>query len=266
MTTLIGGIGALGNHRLACVNLAAGLTPIVTSESSGYAATNALTWLSNQRWKAANSSTQYFQLDLGAAAGIDAFGLYKHNLGDVAGSLLVQYSTSSLGGAFTTLFAVMPGAANSGGNRTLFRVNSNQVTARYWQFVFSGHNSAPIVGVLGLFATTQLPAIDHPFQVPMLNRDTELMNNLSDTGEFIGRSVLRTGFSTGFKLGKVQDTWLRQFWEPIARGMELNPFFWAWDANRYQDDAYYCFLNKKTNPVRSVKPIHDDIDVSFTAK
>lgn len=266
MTTLVGGAGGLGNHRLVYANLAAGVTPVVTSETSGSEAANALTWLSSQRWLAASSATQAFQLDLGSALGIDCFGLYKHNLGDIAGSLLVQYSTSSLGGTFTTLFAITPGAANSGGNRTLFRVNSNAVTARYWQAVFSGHNAPPSVGVLLLGLSTQLPAPDHPFMVPMLNRDTEILNNVSEGGEFLGRRVLRPGMKTGFKLGKVQETWARQYWEPIARGLEVNPFFWAWDASRYPDDAYYCFIDKIAKDVKSAKPVHVDIEVSFFAK
>lgn len=266
MTTLVGGTGGLGNHRLVYANLASGVSPVVTSEASGYEAANALTWLSAQKWKAANSATQYYQLDLGSAVGVDCFGVYKHNLGDISGSLLVQYSTSSLGGAFTTLFAITPGAANSGGNRTLFRVNSNQVAARYWQYVFSGHNGPPAVGVLLLGASTQLPAVDHPFLVPMLNRETQILNNESESGEFLGRSVLRTGMKTGFRLTAVQETWARQYWEPIARGMEINPFFWAWDANRYPDDAYYCFIDKMARDVKSRKPIHVDIEVTFFAK
>jgi hypothetical protein len=266
VTTLVGGIGGLGNHRIAYSNLAAGIAPVVTSEASGYEAANALTWISSQKWKAANSATQYFQLDLGSAVGVDCFGLYKHNLGDVAGSLLVQYSTSSLGGTFTTLFSIVPGAANSGGNRTLFRVNSNQVTAQYWQFVFSGHNGPPAVGVALLGASTQLPAPDHPFMVPRLNRDTEILNNQSESGEFLGRSVLRHGMKSGFKLGKVQETWARQYWEPIANAMEINPFFWAWDANRYPDDAYFCFIDKRPKDTKSVKPVHVDIEATFFAK
>lgn len=266
MTTLIGGIGGLGNHRIACTNLAAGVTPVVTSEASGYEAVNALTWLTSQKWKAANSATQYLQLDLGSAVAIDCFGLHKHNLGDVAGSMLVQYSTSSLGGTFTTLFALTPGAANSGGNRTLFRVNSNAVTARYWQLVCSGHNAAPSVGVFFLGLSTQLPAPDHPFLVPRLNRDTEVLNNQSEGGEFLGRSVLRAGFRSGFKLGKVQETWARDNWVPLATAMETNPFFWAFDANRYPDDAYYCFIDKRPREVKSAKPVHVDIEVTFFAK
>lgn len=266
MTTLVGGLGYLTNHRVACANLAEGVTPVVTSETSGYLAPNALTWLSSQQWWAANSATQYFQLDLGAAQGVDCFGIYKHNLGDIGGSLLVQYSTSSLGGSFTTLFSITPGAANSGGNRTLFRINSNQVSARYWQFVFSGHNAAPKAGVLFLGASTQLPAPDHPFLPPMLNRDSEVLNNVSASGEFIGRRILRHGFKTGFKLGKVQETWARQYWDPVQRAMEIAPFFWAFDANRYPDDAYFCFIDKVLKDVKTSKPIHVDIEASFFAK
>ena len=266
MTTLVGGVGGLSNHRIAYSNLAAGITPVVTSESSGYEAVNALTWLSSQQWLAASSATQYFQLDLGSAVGIDCFGAYKHNLGDVAGSLLVQYSTSSLGGTFTTLFAINPGAANSGGNRTLFRINSNQVSARYWQFVFSGHNAAPRAGVLFLGASTLLPAPDHPFRVPRLNRASEILNNESESGEFLGRSLLRAGFVTGFKLGKVAETWARDNWDPVQKGLEINPFFWAFDAGRYPDDAYLCFTDKRPRETKSVKPVHVDIEVTFFAK
>lgn len=266
MTTLVGGAGGLANHRIACVNLAAGVVPVVTSEASGYEAINALTWLSYQKWRGVSSATQFYQVDLGTAQGIDAFGLYKHNLGDIGGSLIVQYSTSSLGGSFTTLFSITPGAANSGGNRTLFRINSDQVTARYWQFVFSGHNAPPEVGVLGLFATTMLPAVDHPFPIPRLNRGTEIMNNQSEGGEFLARRVLRGGYRTGFKLGKVQETWARQYWDPVNAQLEVNPFFWAWDATRYPDDAYFAYLDRPAKETKSVKPIHVDIDVSLVAK
>lgn len=266
MTTLVGGAGGFANHRIACANLAAGVTPVVTSETSGYEAANALTWLTSQQWLAANSATQYFQLDLGAAVGIDCFGLHKHNLGDVGGSLLVQYSTSSLGGSFTTLFSITPGGVSSGGNRTLFRVASAQVTARYWQFVFSGHNGAPRAGQIFLGATTQLPGVDHPFLVPRLNRETDMLNNVSEGGEFIGRSVLRRGYKSGFKLGKVQETWARQYWDPLAALMEVSPFYWSWDATRYPDDAYFCWLDKAARDVKSVKPIHVDIEVTLFAK
>jgi hypothetical protein len=108
--------------------------------------------------------------------------------------------------------------------------------------------------------------VGHPFLTTKLKVSTEVIGIESESGEYLGRSVLRSGFRTGFKLGKVQETWALQYWEPIHRAMEIQPFFWAWDATRYPDDGYCCHTDKRAKDTKSDKPIHTNIEVQFTAK
>ena len=235
------------------------LTP--TSESSGYLAANAQTWLSSTRWLAANSAYQTLDFDLGASMNADCFGVYKHNLGDIAGSLLVQYSTGSAGGPFTTAWAITPGD-----NRALFRVNTVDIAARYWRLACSGHIAAPSIAVIVIGKSIRLPAPEHSFAMPWLARDTEVLNMLSEAGETLGRSILRQGLRTGLKYSRMQLSWARDTWEPFVRQAEKNPFFWSWDQTQYPNESYYCFLDKKPKYGMTEKPAHVQVEASFVAK
>ena len=157
-------------------------------------------------------------------------------------------------------------AITPGNNRALFRVNTVDVTARYWRVVCSGHTAAPTIAVLVIGKTIQLPAPHHPFNLPMLSRDTEVMNMLSEAGEPLGRSVLRQGFRTGLKYGQMNVAWARATWEPFVRLAEKNPFLFAYDATNYPDEAYYCFLDKKPKYGQTEKPIHVQVEATFIAK
>ena len=264
-TTIVSAGSFLGNCRVAYNNLAFGLSPTVTSEASGYEATRAMDWMSYNKWKAANSAQQNFDLDLSSAQTVDCFGLYKHNLGSVGGSLDVQYSTGSAGGPYSSLFAITPGPVNSGGNRTLFRINSNGVLAQWWRFSFSGHSAAPSAGVIFLGASVQLPAPNHPFQLPIISPQNEVLNNDSEGGELLGRSLLRQGRASNLRY-RLAEQWIRPLWQPFAEAAELTPFFFAWDATRWPDEAYFCFTDKKPKQGKSDKPNHVEVELAFLAK
>lgn len=262
MSTSIGQAGfALSGTYVCASSFVSSASLAITSESSGYEGTRALSWLSQERWLAANSATQTLDLDLGAAMNADCFGVYKHNFGDIGGSFLVQYSTGSAGGPFTTQWAITPGD-----NKARFRVNTVDITARYWRLVCSGHNAPPTIGVLVIGKSIHLPSPEHPFSIPMISRDTEVLNSQSEAGEFIGRSILRQGMRTGLKYSQLPVSWARGTWEPFLRLAELNPFFFAYDINRYVDDAYYCFLDKKPKAGQSAKPYHVQTEMTFIAK
>ncbi|MBA1446178.1 MAG: hypothetical protein FE835_15000 [Gammaproteobacteria bacterium] len=90
------------------------------------------------------------------------------------------------------------------------------------------------LGVLAFGAALKLPAGMHTgFQPPHLNRNTKYLNNVSEGGQFLGRSLLRSGNDGRVDLSFLPASWVQMAWPTLALALETKPFFFCWDYSRF---------------------------------
>ena len=74
------------------------------------------------------------------------------------------------------------------------------------------------------------------FNPPSLNEQVDVSNNRSETGQYLGRSIVRSGAASGgIDLERVTRDWIDLVWTPFRRHADLYPFFLSWGLNPLVD-------------------------------
>lgn len=232
---------AAGGSYVAHDNLleGSGVSLSASSESGDYTADLAANWFaSDQKWKASSFATdQHLQADLGSAQEVDCLAIYGHNFGTIGATVTLQYSTSS-GGPWTNWTSFTPTD-----DSTIMVVDTAQ-TKQHWRLLITGMSAAPVVAVWFLGQAVRL--VDGPpegFRPPTLNREDVIMNHRSEGGEFLGRSLLRTGGRATIDIRFASATWIRQTWEPVRLSAREHPIFYAWNLDSYPDEVVLFYTD-----------------------
>lgn len=182
-------------------------------------------------------------LTLSSAAGANYFVFYNSDLADNNGTIKLQYWNGSAYVDATSNIAVTGAAPYV----TFF----DKKTSDKWRIVIDADAPSSI----GLAAFGEYLAVERGlyigFTEPVLARDTELLSNTSDGGNFIGQSVIRKGIDTTLNIEFASDAWVRDSWLPFVKFAELKPFFFAWDAVNYPTEAAFCKATSFGKPVHT---------------
>ena len=213
----------------------------VTSEATGFEKENAQSWKTSSWWQAAAAGTVYFTIDMGSAVPVDSWGIVGHDLSDNSGTIKAQYSTDNFAADtndFDTVQTPTDGA-------TIFRKVTSQ-TKRYFRFEISSTGAASFIANFYLGVATSLSkGMNSPFSPANYNRDRKIMNNISEGGQFLGRTLRRNGSKITISQKNVTRTWIDSNWITIADHIELYPFYFIWDQENFPTEAAYCMTDKK---------------------
>lgn len=181
------------------------------------------------------------QADSGAAVAVDYVGIAAHNLGSKGCTVYVESSTDA--STWTTRLTLTPTT-----DTTLFGM-FDSVSARYWRVRITGA-TAPTVGVVFLGAMLTMPRTIYGGHTPItLARVTAVRPALSETGQWLGASQTRAGFSTSFAWKNLGAAWYRENFDPfVATNPRVSPFFIAWRPYSFPDEVGYCWATDDISP------------------
>ena len=97
-----------------------------------------------------------------------------------------------------------------------------------------------------------------------LGRTVEYTTAESVTGNFLGRTVERSGYEASYSFKYLGAAWYRQHFDKFARDAVTNPFFVAWYPSKYPLEVVYGWTDRAIVPNNS--GLKDYLDVSFTVK
>lgn len=87
-------------------------------------------------------------------------------------------------------------------------------------------------------------AMERPFyggHAPaMLNRSTQTVPNISESGEWLGRSLIRQGRSARMQWDNLTASWYRRYFEPLIEHATKLPFIVAWNPLQFPSDCLYA--------------------------
>jgi len=214
--------------------------------TSGYSANSLKNW---QTWDFAQfeAGSNSITLDCGSAKTIDYFAIAGHELFSsntdniiLKGSNASDFSTST---TLMTLNNVSSGvydgsyaydtstaiASQSVNDDYVLSVKLDTANFRYYRLEFDATETIKI-GVLSIGERLEFElGFYRDAMPPKLNEDVVVTNNKSETGVFLGRSLVRTGIKqTTISLDKITHSWLYNTWLPFKQSAELNPFIYSW--------------------------------------
>jgi hypothetical protein len=227
-------------------------TVTVTSEESGYPKENAWDWLLTDWWKANAPGVVYVTVDMGAAVNADYWAIAGHNLHLNSGNIKPQYSSDNFSSDIHDFDSQY---TPSNGNPYLRKVT--QRNARYFRFLVNSIDVASLIGQLCIGNILELPSgMPAGFIPPSLAHSDEVYSNVSDGGQFIGRSVIRNGKRFTISQEVILPSWFDNNWQGLYDHIVKKPFFFAWDYENYQTDITFCWSDGNIDPPRYSSTVH----------
>lgn len=194
------------------------------------------------------ASTSWVKLDIGSAETVDYVGL----VGMYAGIQIdLEYSFDDV--SWTTVDSRIP--ANNDAIMYLF----SEVTARYWRLSFSGGIPSLAVAYVGQALVMQR-GVYGGHSPAKLSRSTGYTTNITETGQFAGRSIVKKGYNTSISWDNLTANWYRANFDPFVKSARSYPFFIAWRPSTFPDEIVYAWTNSDIKPTNQGQ--RDLMDVS----
>ena len=153
-----------------------------SSQAAGCPASDAVNIFTNEYWRP-NVMPASWTIDAGTGVDTDYIGIAAHTLGTSGASLDIEYSTDGL--TWTGMYSFAPA------DNAPIMVIYATTTARYWRMTVAGPVS-PRIGVIYIGEMLQMQRPIYGGHAPItLNRDTTIFNQMSESGQFMARSITR---------------------------------------------------------------------------
>jgi hypothetical protein len=213
----------------------------VTSNTTGttgnplLSVTNPLTY---ERFQP-NASATNIVVDAGVPVEVDYVGIAAHTL--EGRTILLQSSTDN--STWTTRLTIVPTG------RTDILGLISPITARYWRINITW-TAAPFIGVLYIGKSLAMQREIYGGHTPItLSRSTTILPNVSDTGQWVGRSIIRSGYSSQYDWRHLTASWYRANFDPFVEHARRKPFFIAWRPQQYPAEVVYGWTPGDIVPV-----------------
>jgi hypothetical protein len=230
-------------HGRVCWNWHNAGTIAASTEASGFAAENALPPRTDSAWRPTSlpGSAAYWVQNFATSREIGFIGIAKHDLGTQNATIQVQYKAVGAG-SYTTY----PGFSSiqpKDDSPLLFLVDPDLVDG--FGINISAADDNPTISVIMGGIADEWP---RPFVwtgQPITEGDRRTFrNNISMTGNWIGRSVQNDGLQFDLTMNNASETWRQgdfQDFKAYANGEDA-AFFVAPRPGAYPDEVAYAWL------------------------
>lgn len=240
VSTVIAETGPLTHARIGWERIEGDVA--ASTSTAGHPASAAYTVNTYETWQP-SSMPATWRIDAGSAVEVNYCGIAVHQLANC--TVNVAYSNDD--SSWTDIF----GAAKSVTNGDPILMLFPKVSARYWRVSIAGPVNARIAHIrFGEILAMQRPLFAGHQPGP-LSRETVLSSNVSERGQFLGRSVIRAGVREAFSWQHLEPDWYRDNFDPFVLDARKNPFFIAWRPvpdRPSKDDVIYGWVNDDIAP------------------
>jgi len=215
----------------------------VTSEATGFEKENAYDWFLYDWWKASATGTIIFDIDLGASVEVQSWGVAGMNWGDGTGPGFLQYSAT---GAWAGEQLTADNYGTVYADAVIFNILSTPITARYWRIAYTGTGGPYQAAQLFLGDALALPYGPRIGSTsPHDSFEDEILNNMSDGGFNLGRSVYSEGVKFTISQSKVAKSWVDSNWATLYEAIRSHAFFYVEDQENNPTKAAFCWTDGK---------------------
>lgn len=217
-------------------------TLLASGEQAGFEADAALNPLTYEFWKP-DALPATWRIDAGAAVSVDYIAIASHTLGTDGASVKPQFSDDdSIWNDITGISAHSP--TDNGPILFLFASESH----RYWRIEVTG-TTIPSIGVVFIGVALAMPRAIYGGHSPLdLARTTVIRPQSSERGQFLGRSIVRSGFHADFSWANLTPSFYRSEFEPFVKDALEFPFFLAWRPSTFTESVGYVWTGQDIAP------------------
>jgi hypothetical protein len=226
------------NPLLCYKNLAIGSTVTASSEAAGFPKENVLNPLTYNSWKP-NAQDSYIQFDLGAPKEINYMAIAAHNLGSNSNTISFEWFDTVSNTWQNEITNVAPTE-----DSTILLIMGTNRTFQTWKLAISG-GTPPNVGVVYLGKALEVERKIYGGHTPVnLNQDTKILPQKSETGQFLGKSIISQGAKTDVMFKNLSKNFVYGEYKTFIETAQTQPFFFAWRPGTFADGLVYGWVNK----------------------
>ncbi len=223
----------------ASISRIVGATILASSEDAAFPALAAANPLTYDRWLP-TALPATWRIDAGAPVSVDYIGIASHSLFD--GGITVHAESSTDDAIWNTEDSHTP--TDNSPIVFLFAEKSR----RYWRIRMTGTTPQPIGAIYIGKALNMLRPVYGGHAPFVLSRTNKTTTTQSVGGQFLGRTVIRSGFATSYTWQHLTSDWYRANFDPFVVDAIRFPFFIGWNPGQFPEDVGYVWVNGDISP------------------
>jgi hypothetical protein len=98
-----------------------------------------------------------------------------------------------------------------------------------------------------------------------LSAKTVYETNTSDSGNFLGRNIVRSGLQSAYQWKYLEDTWMRDYFGDFRQAARTTPFFIAWRPADYPTEVVFGWSPDDIAPENMGAGAYMSVGFSVTA-
>jgi len=139
------------------------------------------------------------------------------------------------------------------------QLNAIRITVNY-------EGTAPTLGVIRVGNVLEMARPFYQGHNPaILSSNSTVRPNVSDSGEWLGASLIRQSRSLSMSWNNLKADWVRKNWVPFSQTLKTKPFFIAWNPLRFPSDCFYATAQQEPKPTNSGPRDYQSITLTATA-
>ena len=226
----------LDNTRIGYNSIVTSANLTGTSGEASYPLLNILNPATYERYKPLTPTVCTLDINAGAVSDIDYLGIQARGITNI------ELLSSSDGITYTSQISFSQ--SNQRTTMALFETLSFQ----YYRIVLTGVSLNILTLKLGTVLAMQRAIYGGHTPITMA-RVNAVRPNMSETGQYLGASIQRKGFSTKYNWSNLKAAWYRANFDLFVDSEpRVNPFFIGWRPSSYPDDVAYCWAMSDITP------------------
>jgi len=208
-----------------------------------------------ERWRPAGG-TQTLTLTRPAATQVDAIGIGASTFN---GATVTVQTSATASASFTTRATITPDD-----DRAIMVLLSSPVTVQRVRIILTGGSNREIgVVYAGIALQMERPLFGGHSPIN-LSAQTSYQNHVSDSGNWLARSIVREGLQSEYTWKYISDAWYRSEFQPFVVQAKRDPFFVAWRPSFAPHDVALAWTTADIQPTYS--GTRDLIDLSISVR
>lgn len=235
-----------------------------TTEDPDFPATNVANPATHLYWQAlTNTSDEYLTVTTNFDGELDYLAIAKHNFGTAGITVSVEGKFDDGFSPVEPYVEIVQQTVLDDDTPVIFRFVPQVLTHIRLRMQIGSELPQLAVMYVGALLVLQRSIkvdVDH---VPLkYGRRSTIVNGMSESGNFLGRIVLKEFRESTAEFAHFEPAWYRTFFEPFIIASKEIPFFFAWHPITYplESGGYAWMIN---DPQPEVSPITDRIAVEL---
>lgn len=198
-----------------------------------------------QQWRSDSTAEQYVTFTVTSESEVDYVGIARHNFGSAQIEVSVEYPDPDNEGEWLELIEPHLLANDE---PAIFRFEPTFLSTIRLKMVPDA--TAPRLAVCYVGKLLVLQRKIYVGHTPLnLGCQAEVQTDISESGEFLGRTLLREERSTSVSLQNLTPDWYRENMAPFVLAARSRPFFFAWRPSEYPEEAGFAWATNSPRPV-----------------